>query len=328
MDQLSFSDLEFTHKRKITRREQFLAEMDKVVPWSRLEKHIDPFYPKAGNGRKPYPLNTMLRIYCMQQWYNLSDPAMEEMLYEVYSMQRFAGLSLTKGFIPDETTILNFRHLLEKHQLTERILHEVTTFLQEKQLMLRKGTIVDATIIAAPSSTKNQKKERDTEMHQTKKGNQWYFGLKTHVGVDAKDGLVHSVYTSAANMHDVVASHHLLHGEEEFILGDSGYRGAEKREEFESVKATWLTVPRPSELNDKKLKKREQNKLKKFAKKLSSIRSKVEHVFRIIKCQFGFTKTRYRGLAKNDVQLKMLFALANLYKARKAIIWRSQEQSV
>ena len=316
MDQLSFSDAEHNSKRKQTKRERFLLEMDKVIPWKRLEELISPHYPKwEGKGRKPYELGTMLRIYCLQQWYNLSDPGMEESLYEIHSMRQFAKLSLSRGSIPDETTILNFRHLLEKYQLTQTILTDVVDYLNERGLMLRTGTIVDATIINAPPSTKNKQKARDPEMHQTKKGNQWYFGMKAHIGVDARNGLVHSVHTTAANVHDIVAAEHLLHGEEAFAIGDSGYQGIQKRDEFKYSETQWQTVPRPSRYQSDKEKEVGQ----KTAKLLSSIRAKVEHPFRIIKRQFGFTKTRYKGLHKNSVQLNMLFALANLYRARRVL---------
>lgn len=198
MKQLSFSDAEYSGKRKRTRREVFLAEMDQVVPWVRLVELIEPVYPKPGKGRRPYALETMLRIHFMQQWFSLSDPAMEEALYDMASMRQFAGLSLTRGSVPDETTILNFRHLLEKHQLAEQMLAQVNALLGERGLLLRQGTIVDATIISAPSSTKNQAGARDPEMHQTKKGNEWHFGMKVHIGVDADSGLVHTVVGTPA----------------------------------------------------------------------------------------------------------------------------------
>ena len=320
MDQLSFSDAGHNCKRKQTKRERFLLEMDKVIPWKRLEELISPHYPKwEGKGRKPYELGTMLRIYCLQQWYNLSDPGMEESLYEIHSMRQFAKLSLSRGSIPDETTILHFRHLLEKHQLTQAILSDVVEYLNERGLMLRTGTIVDATIINAPPSTKNKQKARDPEMHQTKKGNQWYFGMKAHIGVDARNGLVHSVHTTAANVHDIVAAEHLLHGEEAFAIGDSGYQGIQKRDEFKYSETQWQTVPRPSRYQSDKLSDKEKEVGQKTAKLLSSIRAKVEHPFRIIKRQFGYTKTRYKGLHKNSVQINMLFALANLYRARRVL---------
>src|SRR6476469_3387074 len=245
MKQLSFSDAEYGGKKKQTRREVFLEEMDRAVPWSKLEALIAPYYPRAGNGRQPYPLSAMLRIHCLQQWYALSDPAMEEELYEIASMRQFAGLSLARGTVPDETTILNFRHLLEQHGLAREIFDPVKTHLQTAGLLLRQGTIVDATIIAAPSSTKNSTGERDPEMHQTKKGNQWYFGMKAHVGVDAESSLVHSVVGTAANVADVTQAHALLHGSETVAFGDTGYIGVEQRPDC-NRQIEWHVAMRPA----------------------------------------------------------------------------------
>lgn len=311
--QLSFADSEFNNKRRQTRKEKFLGRMEKLIPWQRFESVITPYYPKAGNGRRPYPLSTMLRIHCMQQWYSMSDPAMEDALYEIASMRLFAGLSLD-GAIPDHTTIMNFRHLLERHGLAHKIFDEVSTWLSEAGVLIKEGTLLDATIIEAPGSTKNKAGERDPEMHQTKKGNQWHFGMKAHIGVDARTGLTHSFTTTAANEHDLNQAEHLLHGKEAFIFADSGYRGAENREELEVVEAEWHIAEIPSKV--KALKKHPRiNKVPLKAEYLkASIRAKVEHPFRIIKCQFGFTKTRYRGLTKNDSKLAMLFALANVVR--------------
>ncbi len=228
MSQMSFADAEYAGKRKKTRREVFLDEMNQVIPWAALVKLIEPFYPVAGQGRRPYPLESMLRVHLMQNFFTLSDPAMEEALYDSASMRQFAGFKLS-GAIPDETTILNFRHLLEEYDLAEDILAQVNKLLAAKGLLLKRGTIVDATIIAAPSSTKNARGERDPEMHQTKKGNQWYFGMKAHIGVDADSGLVHTVTTTAANEADVEQVADLLHGKEKQVWGDSGYRGAQSR---------------------------------------------------------------------------------------------------
>ena len=311
--QLSFADSEFNNKRRQTRKEKFLGRMEKLIPWQRLESVIEPHYPKAGNGRKPYPLPTMLRIHCMQQWYSMSDPAMEDALYEIASMRLFAGLSLDRA-IPDHTTIMNFRHLLERYGLARQIFNEVSTWLSEAGVLVKEGTLLDATIIEAPSSTKNKAGERDPEMHQTKKGNQWHFGMKAHIGVDARTGLTHSFTTTAANEHDLNQAEHLLHGEEGFIFADSGYRGAENHEELEEVEADWHIAEVPSKV--KELKKHPRiNKVPLKTEYLkASIRAKVEHPFRIIKCQFGFTKARYRGLMKNDNKLAMLFALANIVR--------------
>lgn len=311
--QLTFADSEFSNKRRQTRKEKFLGRMDKLIPWTRLEAVIEPHYPKAGNGRRPYPLSTMLRIHCMQQWYNLSDPAMEDALYEIASMRLFAGLSLDKA-IPDHTTILKFRHLLERHDLARQVFQEVNQWLSEAGVLLKEGSLVDATIIEAPSSTKNKTGERDPEMHQTKKGNQWHFGMKAHIGVDARTGLTHSFTTTAANEHDLNQADQLLHGEEAFIFADAGYRGAEKRDELKDVSADWYIAEQPGKL--KILKKHPRiNKVRIRTEYLkASIRAKVEHTFRIIKCQFGFVKARYRGLKKNDSKLAMLFALANVVR--------------
>src|SRR5690349_18732373 len=228
MKQISFADAEYAGKRKETRREVFLDEREQVVPWKALLKVIEPFYPVAGNGRRPYPLESMLRVHLMQNWFALSDPAMEEALYEIASLRSFAALSLSEA-IPDETTILNFRHLLEENDLAEDILKQVNAHLTRKGLLLKKGSIVDATIIPAPSSTKNAEGERDPEMHQTKKGNQWHFGMKAHIGVDADSGLVHTVTTTPANETDVEVVAALLHGKEVVVHADSGYTGADKR---------------------------------------------------------------------------------------------------
>lgn len=321
MDQLSFSDAEHSAKRKRTRREVFLDEMERTIPWDLLEAIIEPYYPKAGNGRRPYPLCTMLRIHCLQQWYSFSDPAMEEELYEIPSLRQFAGLSLSRGSIPDETTILKFRHLLEQNNLTRKILDAVSEHLHDKGLLLRQGTIVDATIISAPSSTKNKQGERDPEMHQTKKGNQWFFSLKAHIGVDAHTGLVHSVSCTAANEYDLNQAGNLLHGEEEYVFGDAGYRGIEKRGEFKHSETEWFIAEPPGNIRAmKKRRKRAEKHKRQIEKSKASIRAKVEHPFRTIKCQFGFTKARYKGLLKNGSKLNLLFALANLFQVRKRLM--------
>ncbi|MAC47423.1 MAG: IS5/IS1182 family transposase, partial [Oceanospirillum sp.] len=242
--QLTFADSEFSSKRRQTRKEIFLSRMDNLLPWTQLLEVIEPFYPKAGNGRRPYALETMFRIHCMQQWYSLGDEAMEDALYEIASMRLFAGLSLDKA-IPDHTTILKFRHLLERHDLTRQVFEEVNQWLSEAGVLLKEGSLVDATIIEAPSSTKNKTGERDPEMHQTKKGNQWHFGMKAHIGVDARTGITHSFTTTAANEHDLNQADQLLHGEEAFIFADAGYRGAEKRDELKDVSADWYIAEQP-----------------------------------------------------------------------------------
>ncbi|WP_374603501.1 IS5 family transposase [Arenimonas sp.] len=317
--QLTFGDAEDLGQRKQTRRELFLAEMEQVVPWKALLALIEPHYPKRGRpGRQPYPLVAMLRIHFLQQWYALSDPAMEEALYDTPVMRRFAQLGGLAD-IPDETTILNFRRLLERHGLARKILAKVNAHLSRQGLSLRDGTIVDATIIAAPSSTKNQDGERDPEMCQTKKGNQWHFGMKAHIGVDDESGLVHHVECTAANVADVTQMHKLLHGHEETVCGDSGYTGADKRAELQHVDAGLLIAEKPSKLRAMK-NKRARHYAARWEHYKASVRAKVEHPFRVIKRQFGYTKVRYRGLAKNAAQVLTLFALSNLWMARRRVL--------
>jgi IS5 family transposase len=316
MSQISFADAEYAGKRKKTRREVFLEEMELVVPWKALLKLIEPHYPVAGRGRRPYPMEAILRVHLMQNWFALSDPAMEEALYEIASLRTFARLSLAEA-IPDETTILSFRHLLEENDLAEDILKLVNAHLARKGLLLKRGSIVDATIIAAPSSTKNSTGKRDPEMHQTQKGNQWHFGMKAHIAVDAESGLVHTVTTTAANESDVGQIADLLHGKEEQVWADSGYRGAAKRVARDDLQ--WHIAARPSDiakLPDGRVKERVQ----KQEHRKASVRAKVEHPFRVIKRQFGLTKVRFKGLAKNTAHVVTLFALSNLWMARKKLM--------
>lgn len=320
MGQINFSDLDWASKKKTTRREQFLSEMNLVVPWQRLITLIGPQYSKAGAGRQPKPLEWMIRIYCLQQWYSLSDPGMEDALYDIESMRRFVGLKLSSDAIPDETTILNFRHLLEKHHLTETLFKEINAYLDEKKMSMKRGTIVDATLIAAPSSTKNKDKSRDPEMSSTKKGNQWHFGMKAHIGVDAESGLVHSLRTTTAKTHDKVEMENLLHGKERAIFGDKGYVSDKDKRQSREDGVYWGV------LDKAKPKKKLSSTQKKRNRLHGSIRAKVEHPFRVIKRQFGYMKTRYRGLAKNTAQLYSLFALANLYMARRSLV-QLQDQS-
>lgn len=317
--QLSFGDAEYNGKRKQTRREIFLAEMDQVVPWKALLALIEPHYPKPGHpGRPAYRLETMLRIDFLQQWYALSDPAMEEALYDTASMRRFAQLSGLDE-VPDETTILNFRHLLERHDLARQLFEQVNAHLARKGQSLRGGTIVDATIISAPSSTKNEEGQRDPQMHQTKKGNQWHFGMKAHIGVDDESGLVHHVECTAANAADVTQVHKLLHGREDTVCGDSGYTGLDKRAEMRRCKARYLIAEKPSKLRQIKS-QRELKWAMCWEHTKASLRAKVEHPFRVIKRQFGYTQVRYRGLAKNAAQVLTLFALSNLWMKRKQLL--------
>ena len=316
MDQMSFGDAAYAGKRKQTRREVFLAEMERVVPWVELLSLIEPHYPKAGRGRHPYPIATMLRVHLMQNWFGLSDPGMEEALYEITPMRNFARLRMT-GAIPDETTILNFRRLLEVHELAPRILEVVNGHLSSKGLLLKRGTIVDATIISAPSSTKNATGERDPEMHQTKKGNQWYFGMKAHIGVDLESGLVHTVQTTPANAADVTEVANLLHGEESVVHADAGYTGASKRVEGSQI--TWHVAERRHKvlsIVDGPLRQAMQD----LETLKARIRARVEHPFRVVKRQFGFQKVRFRGLAKNTAHVLTLFALSNLWQARRRLL--------
>jgi transposase, IS5 family len=316
MSQISFADAEYAGKRKKTRREVFLQEMEQVVPWKALLKVIEPYYPVAGRGRRPYPLEAMLRVHLMQNWFALSDPAMEEALYEIASLRNFAGLNLSEP-IPDETTILNFRHMLQECDLAEDIFKQVNTHLARKGLLLKQGSIVDATIIAAPSSTKNAQGERDPEMHQTKKGNQWHFGMKAHIGVDADSGLVHTVTTTAANQADVEQVADLLHGKEEQVWADSGYRGAQRRVQRDELQ--WHIAARPSDIA-RLPEGRAKARIQKQEHSKASIRAKVEHPFRVIKRQFGLVKVRFRGLAKNTAHVVTLFALSNLWMVRKQLL--------
>jgi len=296
-----------------SRRELFLDEMERVVPWSALEALVRPHYAKAGNGRQPVGLSIMLRTYFVQQWFNLSDPGVEELLYESPVIRRFIGVDLGIAAAPDETTILRFRHLLEKHDLGGLMLDAVNVHLEARGIKIQTGTIVDATIIHAPSSTKNEAGKRDPEMHQTKKGNQWYFGLKAHIGVDAKEGHVHSVATSAANVADMHMLPDLLHGEERKVWGDAGYQGQAEAIKEAAPKAQDMTCRRTKfkDYVDQLQKKKNRSK--------SSVRAKVEHPFRIVKRIFGFDKVRYRGIAKNHNRLCANFALANLYMHRKRL---------
>ena len=301
---------------KRTRRREFLDEMDRVVPWSDLVAEIAPFMPEGKRGRPPFPVESLLRIHFMQQWFTLSDPAMEEALHDVPLFRDFAGLGGWDDRLPDESTILRFRHVLEKHKLAERILATVNLLLGAKGLMLRSGTVVDATLISAPSSTKNASGERDPEMHQSKKGQQWFFGMKAHIGVDADSGLVHTVRGTSGNVNDVVEANSLLHGQESDVFADAGYQGAHKRPDAKA-NAQWHVAMRPGlrKLLDKTDPKDALTEQVERIK--ASIRAKVEHPFRVIKRQFGHVKVRYRGLAKNTAQLHTLFALANLWMARR-----------
>lgn len=310
MKTISFAGLAYENKKKKTRREQFLEEMDKVIPWAELVQVIEKYYPKAGNGRQPMPMERMLRIYFMQQWYALSDPAMEDALYDIESMRRFADIDLSLDVVPDETTILNFRHRLEKHNLTKQIFENTKNYLKEKGLLLREGTIVDATIINAPASTKNREQKRDPEMHSTRKGNNYYFGMKAHIGTDTGKGLVHDVVVTDASVHDSQVMDELVHGDEEVIYGDKAYSNEEKKKEYEAKGINWrvnLRGCRWRKLTEEEVATNHEQ---------SQIRAKVEHIFMVVKHLWRYTKVRYKGLYKNTVQVFSLFALANLYLVR------------
>ena len=323
MKQMTFADAEYAGKRKQTRKELFLIEMDQVVPWKGLIALIEPHYPKGEGGRPAYPLMAMLRVHLIQNWFGYSDPAMEEALYETTILRQFAGLSLER--IPDETTILNFRRLLEKHELAAGILAVINGYLGDRGLSLRQGTIVDATLINAPSSTKNKDGKRDPEMHPTKKGNQYYFGMKAHIGVDDESGLVHSVVGTAANVADVTQVDKLLHGKENMVGADAGYTGVEKRPEHEGREVIWQIAARRSTYNTLSKRSALYKAKRKIEKAKAQVRAKVEHPFRVIKRQFGYVKTRFRGLAKNTAQLVTLFALSNLWMARRHLLTNAGE---
>lgn len=315
MRQITFAcQPSFEKYARPSRREQFLQTMELVVPWSELVALIEPFYPKVGKGRQPVGLAIMLRIYFLQHWFSLSDPGAEDALYDSPALRSFAGVDLGRAAVPDETTILNFRHLLDQHDLCGKILDVVNWYLDSKGIRISTGTIVDATIISAPSSTKNSKKARDPEMHQTRKGNQWYFGAKAHIGVDSKSGVIHSVCTSAASVSDVHMLPDLLHGEEKKVWGDAGYQG--------QTEAIHEAAPQAQDMTSRRVKTKQgadENEKRKNRTK-ARVRAKVEWPFRILKRVFGFTKVRYRGIVKNHEWLLAAFALVNLYQHRKRLI--------
>ena len=314
MARMRFSDAEYAGKRRQTRRDRFLATLEAAVPWPLRVSAIEAHYPKGdGPGRPPIGCERMLRMYIVQQCFGLSDEGIEDAIYDCHAIRRFVGIDLAREAAPDATTVLKFRRLLETHGLTQAIFSAINGHLQAQGLLLREGTIVDASIIAAPPSTKNRDQARDPEMHQTKKGNQWFFGMKAHIGVDADSGLVHTLVGTAANVNDVTCGHALLHGEEQIVFADAGYQGVAKRPEAET-KATWHVAMKPGTrkaLPDNPMGRilREREVLK------AQVRAKVEHPFHVIKNRFGYKKVRYRGLAKNTAQLYSLFALANVVMA-------------
>ena len=308
------SRLDLNLSVKKTRKREFLSEMDLVVPWAALVELITPYYPEGRQGRPPFPLETMLRVHFMQQWFTLSDPAMEEAFFDVPLYREFAQLD-AHGRPPDESTILRFRHRLEEHKLAEQMLATFNALLVSKGLLLKVGTAVDATLIAASTSTKNKGKARDPEMHSSKKGNQWYFGMKAHIGVDADSGLVHTVKGTAGHVHDITEGHSLLHGQEQVVFADAGYQGVDKRADAKP-EVQWHVAMRPGKREALDKSHAADAMLDEAEKLKAGVRAKVEHPFRVIKRQFGYLKVRYRVLKKNTQQLVVLFALSNLWMVR------------
>jgi IS5 family transposase len=305
----------FEKYTKKTRKELFLEEMERIIPWSDLTQALKPYYPDpTGPGRRPKGLERMLRIYFMQHWFNLSDPGMEEALYDSRVMRDFAGIDLGEEPAPDESTILKFRHLLEAKNMGAELLQLVNSYLDENGLKVSRGTIVDASIINAPSSTKNRDQARDPDMHQTRKGNQWYFGMKLHIGVDSKTKLVHSAVATAANVHDSQVLDDLLHGEETRVWGDSAYAGQKRTLKEIAPQSRDFTQQKASRNRALSAQERSRNRTK------SRVRSRVEHIFHILKCRFGFTKVRYRGLEKNANHLFAAMALVNLVMAKRRLL--------
>ncbi|MCM8626871.1 IS5 family transposase [Accumulibacter sp.] len=328
MKQISFSEAEFAAKKRVTRRERFLAEMEKGVPWREVLGVIEPHYPEGTRGRPPVGLERMLRVVLVQQWYGLSDEGVEDAITDSQALRRFVGIDLSREAVPDATTLLQFRHLLEERGLTETVFEAVNAHLSAKGLMMREGTIADATIIPAPASVKNEAKARDPEMHQTKKGNQWHFAMKAHIGVDAESGLVPTVVGTAANVADVTQTAEVRHGEEKTVVLDAGYTGVEKREDLEDRDIDWPVAAKRSKLNAIPKESQPGSLLPRLESVKASIRSKVEHPFHIVKNRFGHRKVRYKGLKKNTAQLPILFALANLViTSRQLLALHSQGAS-
>lgn len=328
MQQTSFAALEYARKKRVTRREKFLGEMEQIVPWQRLIDLIEPHYPSSGRvGRPPIGIERMLRMYFLQQWYGLSDEALEDALYDSCAMRQFVDIDLGREQAPDATTLLKFRRLLEEHQLTAAMLEQISAWLQDKGLLMRAGTMIDATIVNAPSSTRNKDGRRDPEMHSTKKRNQWYFGLKAHIGADTDSGAVHSLHVTAANESDVAHAHQLLHGQESRVHADAGYQGVDKRQEIKDAQQAgrigkdvqWDVAAKRGAI-----KAMPEGMIKELTQALerikAQIRSRVEHPFHVVKNIFGYKKARYKGLAKNAAQLAALFGLANLVLLKKHLL--------
>jgi IS5 family transposase len=318
--QPGFSEVEFAGKRKRTRREKFLAEMEQVVPWDELLEVLKPFYPSGARGRPPIGLERMLRLYFLQQWYGLADEALEDAVYDSQAMRSFLGIQLVTDPVPDATTLLKFRRLLEANDLCATIFETINRHLEQRGLLMREGTLVDATIIHAPPSTKNKNKARDVDMHQTRKGNQWYFGMKAHIGSDRDSALVHTVISTAANVSDISQAANLLHGRENQVHADAGYTGVEKRDEVKLADPEGVIdwqVARKRKVVQGMEEGPEKERIKEEEHRKSSLRSRVEHPFHILKNLFKHRKVRYRGLAKNHHQLQVLFGLANLVLASR-----------
>lgn len=314
MRQQTFSDYEYSNRSKKTKREEFLDIMEEIIPWDEWVKFIKPYYPCGKRGRPTKGIEKMLRMYLMQVWFNLSDEGIEDAIYDSYAFRKFMGINFNEEQVPDATTLLKFRHLLEKNHLGEQLFCAIKYVLEQGGAIMKGGTIVDATIINAPRSTKNQKKTRDPEMHQTKKGNNWYFGMKCHVGVDAGTGYVHTITATPANVHDITETHKLIREDDQVVYGDSGYIGVEKRDEIKNnenfSKIDFRITRRPKSIP--KVSDNAINWEKHIEQRKSSVRSKVEHVFHFIKVRFGFSKVSYRGISKNFHKLNVLFACVNL----------------
>jgi IS5 family transposase len=319
--QMTFTDFEYASRKKITKREEFLNMMNKIIPWAEWVSIIKPYYPDGKRGRPPRGIETMLRMYLLQIWFNMSDEMVEDSIYDSFAMRSFMGVNFGEEQAPDATTLLKFRHLLEEKNLCESLFNDLTQRLETHGCLLRGGTIVDATIISAPSSTKNASSDRDPEMHQTKKGNEWHFGMKAHIGVDACSGYIHTVTATAANVHDIVETSKLIREDDEVVYGDAGYIGIEKREEIKTDAQksgiAYRINCRPGKMRKDPL--NIGNQWERFIERQkSSVRSKVEHAFRLIKIQFGYRKAVYRGIDKNLSRLHMLFASANMYMFAKS----------
>lgn len=320
MSQMSFTELEYSLRKRITKREEFLKAMDEIIPWEEWVSLIKPHYPSGKRGRPPVGIEKMLRMYLLQCWFNLSDDGVEDAIYDSYAMRSFMKINFFIEQVPDATTLLHFRHLLEEHKIGKIFFDAIARTLEQNGHMMRGGTIVDATIIGAASSTKNASKKRDPEMHQTQKGKNWFFGMKTHIGVDAGSGYVHSIETTAANIHDLVPVHNLIREDDEVVYGDSGYVGIEKRPEImESSHLSKIQYRINRRFGSvQKMPDDFYNWEKQIERRKSSVRCKVEHPFLIIKRFFGYSKTVYRGLAKNTHRLYLLFASANILMCMRA----------